>query len=71
MLGNPVLTTSVGEDDEPVEYTTDPELMEEKYGKIVDLVIDGGYGGFEPSTVVDCTGEEPRIIREGKGELMV
>lgn len=71
VLGNPVLTTSVGGDDEAVEYTTDPELMEEKYGKIVDLVIDGGYGGFEPSTVIDCTEEEPRIIREGKGELMV
>lgn len=68
-LGNPILTTSVKDDDEVIEYTTDPELIYEKYGEIVDAVIDGGYGGVEGSTVVDCTGDEPEIIRQGKGEL--
>ena len=71
VLGNPVLTTSVEDDGEAVEYMTDPELIEEKYSKVVDLVIDGGYGGFGLSTVVDCTGEEPLIAREGKGELII
>ncbi len=70
MLGNPVLSTSVKlEDDEEVEYITDPELIEEKWGDIVDIVIDGGIGGIEPSTVVDCTSDEPEIIRQGKGVL--
>ncbi|NDV69477.1 L-threonylcarbamoyladenylate synthase [Dysgonomonas sp. 25] len=69
-LGNPVLTTSIKDDDEVVEYTTDPELIYEKYQKTVDLVIDGGYGGVEGSTVVDCTADEPEIIRQGKGELL-
>lgn len=70
MLGNPVLSTSVKlEDDEEVEYITDPELIQEKWGDIVDIVIDGGIGGIEPSTVVDCTSDEPEIIRQGKGVL--
>ncbi len=69
-LGNPIMTTSVKDDDEVIEYTTDPELIYEKYGETVDMVIDGGYGGIEPSTVVDCTGDEPEIIRQGKGELI-
>lgn len=68
-LGNPILTTSVKDDDDIIEYITDPELIYEKYGNIVDLVIDGGYGDIEPSTVVDCTSGEPEIIREGKGDL--
>lgn len=68
-LGNPLLTTSVHDDDEIVEYTTDPELIHEKYCKSVDLVIDGGYGHNVASTVVDCTGDEPEIIRQGIGEL--
>lgn len=70
-LGNPILTTSVKDDDEVIEYITDPELMEEKYENDVDLVIDGGYGGVEGSTVVDCTSGIPEIIRQGKGELIL
>ena len=70
ILGNPVLTTSVKNDDEIIEYTTDPELMDEKYENIVDLIVDGGYGGLEASTIVDCTDGEPTIVRQGKGELI-
>ena len=69
-LGNPVMSTSVRDEDEIIEYTTDPELIAEKFGDLVDLVIDGGYGGNIPSTVVDCTGEVPQIVRQGKGELL-
>ncbi|GET23858.1 L-threonylcarbamoyladenylate synthase [Prolixibacter sp. NT017] len=69
-LGNPVMSTSVRDEDEILEYTTDPELIEEKFGDLVDLVIDGGYGDNTPSTVVDCTGDVPEIIRQGKGELI-
>ena len=68
-LGNPILSTSIKDDDEILEYTTDPELIDEKYGEITDLVIDGGYGELIPSTIVDCTGEEIVITREGKGVL--
>lgn len=68
-LGNPILSTSIKDDDEILEYTTDPELIDEKYGEITDLVIDGGYGELIPSTVVDCTSEEIEITREGKGVL--
>ncbi|HNY09181.1 MAG TPA: Sua5/YciO/YrdC/YwlC family protein, partial [Tenuifilaceae bacterium] len=56
--------------DEVIEYTTDPELIFENYQNLVDLVIDGGAGNNIPSTVVDCTGDEPAIIREGLGELV-
>lgn len=70
ILGNPVLTTSVKNDDEIIEYSTDPELMEEKYENIVDLIVDGGYGGLEASTIVDCTDVEPIVVRQGKGELI-
>jgi tRNA threonylcarbamoyl adenosine modification protein (Sua5/YciO/YrdC/YwlC family) len=70
-LGNPILTTSVKDDDEVIEYTTDPELIYEKYENTVDVVIDGGYGGIEGSTIVDCTGDEPEIVRQGKGELIL
>lgn len=70
ILGNPVLTTSVKNDDEIIEYSTDPELMDEKYENIVDLIVDGGYGGLEASTIVDCTDGEPTIVRQGKGELI-
>ena len=69
-LGNPVMSTSVRDEDEILEYTTDPELIEEKFGDLIDLVIDGGYGDNVPSTVVDCTGDVPQIIRQGKGELL-
>ena len=69
-LGNPILSTSVHDDDTILEYTTDPELIHEKFGDLVDLVIDGGYGGNVPSTIVDCTSDEPVITRVGKGELL-
>jgi len=68
-LGNPLLSTSIHADDEIVEYLTDPELIYEKYYKQVDLVIDGGFGNNEPSTVLDCTGSEVVVLREGKGVL--
>lgn len=66
-LGNPMLSTSVHDDDEILEYTTDPELIHERYDGQVDLVIDGGYGNNEASTVIDCTGETPEIVRQGIG----
>jgi len=69
-LGNPILTTSVRDKDDIMEYSTDPELIHEEYGDIVDLVVDGGYGGLEPSTVVNCTGDEIEIVRQGKGILL-
>lgn len=68
-LGCPMITTSVREDDEVTEYTTDPELIEERYGREVALVVDGGVGDVVPTTVVDLTGDEPEILREGKGIL--
>lgn len=68
-LGNPIVSTSIKDDDEIIEYSTDPELIHEKYENIVDLVIDGGYGDNIPSTVVDCTQGEFEIVREGKGHL--
>lgn len=68
-LGNPILTMSVHDDDDMIEYSTDPELIHEKYEDTVDIVIDGGYGGFEASTVVDCTTDYFEIIRQGKGIL--
>jgi tRNA threonylcarbamoyl adenosine modification protein (Sua5/YciO/YrdC/YwlC family) len=70
ILGNPILTTSLKDDDEVIEYTTDPELIYEKLCDDVDVVIDGGYGDNVASTIVDCTTDEPTIIREGKGELI-
>ena len=68
-LGNPILTTSVHSEDIILEYTTDPELIYEEMGHLVDLVINGGYGNNIPSTIVDCTGEEVAITREGLGVL--
>lgn len=69
LLGNPILTTSLKDDDEILEYTTDPELIYEDYKNLVDFVIDGGYGNNIASTVVDCTQDTPEIIRMGIGEL--
>jgi tRNA threonylcarbamoyl adenosine modification protein (Sua5/YciO/YrdC/YwlC family) len=69
-LGNPILTTSIHDDDEIIEYSTDPELIYEKYRDIIDVVIDGGYGGIEPSTIVNCTEDEIEIVRQGKGILI-
>lgn len=68
-LGNPILSTSIHDDDELVEYATDPELIYQKYQDTVDLVIDGGYGDNVASTVVDCTSGQFEIIREGKGNI--
>mgnify|MGYP001822818153 CR=1 FL=1 len=69
ILGNPIMSKSVHDDDEIIEYTTDPELIYERYSNVVDIVVAGGYGDNTPSTIIDCTGGEPLIIREGKGEL--
>ena len=68
-LGRPVVTTSVHDQDEVLEYTTDPELIFEKFRDFAEIVIDGGYGKNEASTVVDCTGEEFYIVRQGLGNL--
>ena len=68
-LGHPILSTSVKDDDEVIEYTTDPELIHEKYDRQVDIVIDGGYGDNTPSTVLDCTSGDIEIVREGKGDI--
>ena len=69
-LGNPLLTTSVRDKDQWGEYSVDPELIEGDYGDVVDVIIDGGYGGFEHSTVINCTNDEIEIVRQGKGELI-
>ncbi|MFV0506731.1 MAG: L-threonylcarbamoyladenylate synthase [Bacteroidales bacterium] len=68
-LGNPILSTSVKDEDEVVEYTTDPELIHEKFDGLVDLVIDGGYGDNQPSTVINCSSGMPELVREGKGKI--
>lgn len=70
-LGNPIMTTSIHDPDEVIEYTTDPELIHEKYHKDVDLVIDGGFGRNVASTIVDCTTGDFEILREGIGELVL
>jgi tRNA threonylcarbamoyl adenosine modification protein (Sua5/YciO/YrdC/YwlC family) len=67
LLGNPIMSTSIHDDDEIVEYSTDPELIHEKFRDVVDLVIDGGYGDNTPSTIIDCTDDVPVIVRQGKG----
>ncbi|WP_405296896.1 L-threonylcarbamoyladenylate synthase [Algibacter sp. Ld11] len=69
LLGNPIISTSIHDEDSVLEYTTDPELILEKWDNLVDLVIDGGYGDNEASTVIDLSEGEPVIIREGKGSL--
>ncbi len=70
-LGNPIVSTSIYDEDEVLEYTTDPELIHEKWDHLVDLVINGGYGGNEPSTIIDLSEDEPIIVREGKGSLEI
>jgi tRNA threonylcarbamoyl adenosine modification protein (Sua5/YciO/YrdC/YwlC family) len=67
-LGNPIISTSIRDEDDVLEYTTDPELIFEKWQNYVDIVIDGGYGDNAPSTVIDLTGY-PEVLREGKGSL--
>jgi tRNA threonylcarbamoyl adenosine modification protein (Sua5/YciO/YrdC/YwlC family) len=69
MLDNPIVSTSIYDEDEVLEYSTDPELIFEKWQNVVDLVIDGGYGDNIPSTIIDLSGYEPEVIREGKGSL--
>ncbi len=66
-LGHPILTSSIYDADTVVEYTSDPMLIDLSFGDRVDMIIDGGYGGNIPSTVIDCTGESPVIIRQGLG----
>ena len=68
-LGNPIISTSIYDEDELIEYTTDPELILEKWDNLVDAVVDGGYGDNVPSTVIDLTSGEPVLLREGKGSL--
>ncbi len=69
ILGNPIVSTSVHDDDEVLEYTTDPELIYERYRNQVDIVINGGFGNLNPSTIIDCTGDAPELIREGIGRV--
>ena len=68
MLGNPIVSTSIHDEDEVLEYSTDPELIFEKWQHLVDLVIDGGYGDNVGSTIIDLSGYEPIVVREGKGD---
>lgn len=68
-LGNPIVSTSIRDEDEILEYSTDPELIHEKFKDLVDIVIDGGYGGNIASTVVDCTTGEFNVVRQGKGNI--
>ena len=70
-LGNPIVSTSIRDEDDVLEYTTDPELILEKWNNLVDMVIDGGYGDNRASTVIDLSGNEPLVVREGKGSLDV
>jgi tRNA threonylcarbamoyl adenosine modification protein (Sua5/YciO/YrdC/YwlC family) len=72
LLDAPILTTTIPlQEGDDLEYMTTPELIDERFGDLVDLVIDGGVSGTEPSTVVDCTNGEPEVIRQGKGEFRV
>jgi len=70
-LGHPIVSTSIRDDDDVLEYTTDPELIFEKWQNLVDVVVDGGYGDNVASTVIDLSGDEPELIREGKGSLEI
>lgn len=70
-LGNPIVSTSIHDEDDVLEYTTDPELIYEKWQDKVDIVIDGGYGDNYASTVIDLTSDTPEVLREGKGSLDV
>ena len=70
-LGNPIVSTSIYDEDDVIEYTTDPELIFEKWQNLVDIVIDGGYGDNTASTVIDLSGDEPVVKREGKGDVSI
>jgi translation factor SUA5 len=67
-LGRPILSTSLPDSDE-IEYMNDPEIIYETYKHVVDIVINAGIGGIEPSTILDCTVWPPEIVRQGKGEI--
>lgn len=69
LLENPILSSSVKDEDELVEYTTDPELIYEKFNDKVDIIVNGGYGKNEASTIVDCSDGEFNIVRQGLGDL--
>ncbi|MEQ9188740.1 MAG: L-threonylcarbamoyladenylate synthase [Cryomorphaceae bacterium] len=71
LLGNPIVTTSIRDEDDVIEYSTDPELIHEKFENLVDCVIDGGFGNQVASTVVDCSAGFPEVIREGLGDVEV
>lgn len=71
LLGNPIITTSIRDEDEIIEYSTDPELIFEKFQNQVDIVVDGGYGGNVPSTIVDATDDDFSVVRQGLGELIL
>lgn len=68
-LDHPIITTSVHHEDDIIDYITDPNAIYERFEKLVDIVIDGGMGGYKPSTVIDCTGDEPELVREGLGSI--
>lgn len=68
-LGHPIASTSIKDDDDVIEYTTDPELIAEKYNHLVDIVIDSGYGDNKASTIVHLTQGIPEVVREGKGNF--
>lgn len=70
-LGNPIISTSIYDEDDVLEYTTDPELIFEKWQHLVDGVVDGGYGDNQASTVINLTGTEPEVVRKGKGSLSI
>ena len=70
-LGNPIISTSIRDEDDVIEYTTDPELIAEKWDKLVDVVIDGGFGDNTASTVIDLTQSEPELVRQGKGSAEI
>ena len=70
-LGHPIVSTSIRDEDDVLEYTTDPELIYEKWSNLVDVVVDGGYGDNVASTVIDLTGPQPEVLREGKGDLTI
>jgi len=66
-LGHPLMVTSLHDEDKIVDYLSDPERIDEKFGSAVNVIIDGGFSELVPSTIIDCTGEDPVVIREGKG----
>lgn len=68
-LGNPIVSTSIHDEDDVIEYTTDPELIFEKWQNLVDVVVDGGYGDNQASTIIDLSGFEPVVVRQGKGDV--